>query len=381
MSRWKVDRYDYPAQFPELDRSLLPQIRELLMAGDYTLGQAVTEFEERFATYVGSRYAVGVNSGTDALILALEALDIGRDGEVITVTNSFHATAMAIVRVGAAPVLVDCDPATYLIDLNQVERRITAKTKAIIVVHLFGRSVDMASARRLAEARGLYLLEDCAQAIGAASRGKSVGSWSHAGCWSFAPSKNLAAAGDGGAITTGVDAVAARLRLLRHFGQAAQNDHRLIGYNSRLDSIQALILAHKLAHVTLWNARRTAIANRYRQLLAELPISFQDPGHENEHVYHLFQIETSARDALLSHLQSQGIDAVVRYPVPIHLQPAFRELGFRAGAMPVAERLAERTLCLPLHPSMSDGQVEFVCAALFSFFKSRLARRHSVVNQ
>ncbi|RWO93028.1 MAG: DegT/DnrJ/EryC1/StrS family aminotransferase [Mesorhizobium sp.] len=367
---FKVARYDYPAQFTGLETQLLQEIRELLNSGEYVLGQAVAEYERAFAAYIGTTHAIGVNSGTDALVLALHALGIGRGDEVITVANSFHATALAIVRIGALPVMVDCKSDTFLIDLEQVERSISKRTKAVIVVHLFGQSVNMAAVHDLATRNGLLVVEDCAQAIGALSGGKKVGSTTDAGCWSFAPSKNLAAAGDAGAITLNNPEISNRLRQMRHFGQAAQNEHLFAGYNSRLDTIQALVLRNKLARVDMWGAERARIASIYKEQLDGLPLSFQSGAEPGEHAYHLFQVKTESRDDLLSHLRKSGIDAVVRYPTPIHLQPAFVDLGYRPGDLPIAEALAEQTLCLPLHPAMTADQIDLVCDCIHKFFSS-----------
>ena len=259
---------------------------------------------------------------------------------------------MAVARVGAQPVLVDCRPDTYLIDLDQVDQAVTSKTKALIVVHMFGQAVDMAAAAELAHRHGLALIEDCAQAIGARSHGRPVGSTSDAGCWSFAPSKNLAAAGDAGAVSLHDSDLTDRIRVSRHFGQVTQNHHEVIGYNSRLDSMQALVLTHKLP---MLNELEPA-ADRYRrripeQELAGLPVSFQEGAGPGEHVYHLFQCAPAAGTTSLKSLQSGGVDVpVIRYPFPLHLQGALRSLGLSPVAFPVAEELARETLCLPLHP-------------------------------
>nr|WP_202512696.1 DegT/DnrJ/EryC1/StrS family aminotransferase [Streptomyces sp. SID3343] len=347
---------------------MIPRIGDLLREGNYILGEPVTRFETDFADFLGARFAVGLNSGTDALILAMDALGIGPGDEVITVANSFHATAMSVVRVGATPVLVDCDPDTHLIDLDAAAAAVTDRTKALLVVHLFGQAVNMRAARALADRHDLLLIEDCAQAVGAYSGDRRVGSDSDAGCWSFAPSKNLAAAGDAGAVSLRAEETTQRLRLLRHFGQVAQNEHHVLGYNSRLDTMQALVLAHKLPHVDAWSRRRVAIAEAYRARLGSLPIRFQAGAGDREHVYHLFQVQTPLRDDLLAHLRADGTDAVVRYPVPMHLQPAFADLKLAAGELPVVERLARETLCLPLFPSMTDAQIDHVCTGVERFF-------------
>jgi dTDP-4-amino-4,6-dideoxygalactose transaminase len=367
-SAYRVPRYDYAAQFGDLQAELLPRIKSLLLSGDYILGDALTEFERSLADYLGVAHVVGVNSGTDALILALDAVGVGPGDEVVTVANTFHATALAIVRVGARPVLVDCKPDTYLIDLEQAAAAISARTKALLVVHMFGQSVDMNAAADLARRHGLALIEDSAQAIGARSQGRPVGSAGTLGCWSFAPSKNLAAAGDAGAISVNDADLADELRVLRHFGQTRQNIHDTFGYNSRLDSIQALVLSQKLPFVDKWNARRTEIAEQYRSRLSSMPVSFQIGAGPDEHVYHLFQVRTENRDALLRFLQWNSVDAVVRYPIPLHLQNAFRTLGYRSGTFPISEALADETLCLPLYPSMTADQIEYVCALVENFF-------------
>lgn len=365
---YRVPRYDYPAQFGDVDARLLPDIRSLLLGGDYVLGSALTAFERDFASYLEVPHVVGVNSGTDALVLALDALGIGAGDEVITVANTFHATALAIVRVGAKPIFVDCLLDSYLIDLEQVEAAITPQTKAVIVVHLFGQAVDMPAAADLARRHGLALIEDCAQAVGACSHDSPVGSVGDVGCWSFAPSKNLAAAGDAGALSLRDGEFADRLRLLRHFGQPSQNQHDVLAYNSRLDSLQALVLSHKLPFVDEWNRRRVAHAEQYRLGLANLPVTLQSGAAQGGHVYHLFQIRTEHRDALVSFLQGQSIDAVVRYPNPLHLQRAFLYRAYPRGCFPIAEALAEETLCLPLYPSMAPDQVDFVCDTVAKFF-------------
>ncbi len=378
MPEYAVGRYEYQAQFPGLDRELVPKIRQVLLRGGYVLGPEVRLFEQSFAQYLGVREAVGVNSGTDALILALDALGIGPGDEVITVANTFHATVMAIIRVGATPVIVDCRPDTYLLDLEQAQAAISERTKAIIPVHLFGQAMDMRSVMALADKYELMVVEDCAQAIGARSDSTLVGTQGHVACWSFAPAKNLACAGDGGMVSTNDEGLADRLRSLRNFGQSKNYEHQLIGYNSRLDGLQALVLTHKLPFINIWNAQRAVIARRYKDQLGHLPVRFQEGAAEGEHVYHLFQLETVKRDHLLAFLRRQSIDVVIRYPSPIHLQPAFAHLRHRFGEFPVAERLAKHTLCLPLFPSMREEQIDLVCKAVADFFHGGLNRSHEI---
>ncbi|MEU3324437.1 DegT/DnrJ/EryC1/StrS family aminotransferase [Streptomyces albus] len=374
MGGFTVPKYRYPAQFAGGERELLDRIGEVLLRGGYVLGEEVAEFERRLAGYLGAAHTVGVNSGTDALILTLDALGIGPGDEVITVANSFHATAQAIARRGATPVYVDCRDDDFLMDLDLLPAAFTERTRAVILVHMFGRAADVPRAARLARDAGVTLVEDCAQAIGARSHGVRVGTASAAGCWSFAPSKNLAAAGDAGAVSVQDDALADRLRLLRHFGQPRQNQHDILGYNSRLDTLQALVLLHKLDRLDTWNARRATVAATYRERLAGLPLRFQDPGEEGGHVYHLFQVCTESetvRDGLLAHLTDSGIDAVVRYPVPLPRQPALAGPAADRHPCPVAEDLSRRTLCLPIRPDLDAAEIGHVCHAVTGYFTTR----------
>lgn len=374
MSGFTVPKYRYPAQFDGGGPELLARIGELLLRGGYVLGEEVAEFESGFAGFLGAAHTVGVNSGTDALILTLDALGVREGDEVITVANSFHATAQAIARRGATPVYVDCRDDDFLMDLDQLPAALTERTRAIILVHMFGRAADVPRALRLARDAGVPLIEDCAQAVGARSQGVRVGSASAAGCWSFAPSKNLAAAGDAGAVSVQDDGLAEHLRLLRHFGQSRQNQHDLLGYNSRLDTLQALVLLHKLDRLDAWNAARASAAATYRARLAHHPLRFQDPGEPGGHVYHLFQVRTEdehTRDALLAHLVSRGVDAVVRYPVPLPRQPALAGPAARRHPFPVAEELSRRTLCLPIRPDLSEAELTHVCEAVDTYFAPR----------
>lgn len=371
MSAYKITKYNYVTQFPALSDQLLPEIERLLLDGRYVLGPATEEFERAFSAFLGGPNVIGVNSGTDALLIALDAAGISRGDEVITVANTFYATALAPSRLGAVPVFVDCRDDDFLIDLDQVAAAISTRTRAVIIVHLFGLAVDVGRASQICSASGIALFEDCAQAIGARSGDHRVGTQSAAACWSFSPAKNLAAAGDAGAISTFGSKLADKARLLRHFGQPAQNQHDILGYNSRLDALQALVLSHKLPIVDDWNRARRAIAERYRTDLAGLPLRFQEGGGPDSHVYHLFQVRTESRrvrDALLAHLHSRSIDAVVRYPVPLHLQPAFSTLGYRPGQFPIAEALAAQTLCLPIRPDLTDSEMCYICEAVREFF-------------
>lgn len=363
-----VRRYNYADQFgPEID-TLLGELGRMLVEGRYVLGPDVEEFERAFATWLGVKHVCGVNSGTDALIISFMALGVGPGDEVITQANTFYATVAAIRHVGATPVLVDADDESYLIDATAVAGAITTRSRAVVPVHLFGKPTPMLSLLALANSHGLAVVEDAAQAVGANYDGVLAGTSGRVGCFSFHPSKNLAAAGDGGAIATNDADLAAQVRLRRELGQRSQNDHVTLGFNSKLDAIQARILLWKLKSLDGWNAARRQIARIYRERLQDLPVRFQSTDPHEEHAYHLFQLRVGPRDALLAHLTSSGVDAVIRYPVPIHLQPAFSDLGWRSGQFPVSERLAKELLCLPIRPDMDEQQVNHVVRAVRAFF-------------
>ena len=370
----KVGRYNYAAQFPDaaLDQ-VMADLRTMVIAGRYILTPEVTAFEQAFADMHQARFGRGVNSGTDALAIAFAALGLAPGDEVITQANTFNATVNAIVTAGATPVLVDCDPSTYLIDVSQIESAVTPRTRAIVPVHLFGNPTPMDPILTIARRHDLFVVEDAAQAHGATREGARVGSAGHAGCFSFHPSKNLAAAGDAGAIVTNDAALAAAIDEIRSLGQRGQNQHVRTGCNSKLDSLQARVLLAKLPYLDGWNADRRRIAAAYRAGLHDLPITFQAECTETEeaNVYHLFQVRTPQRDALLAHLVAHGVDAVVRYPQPIHLQPAFAQQLWRAGAFPVAEALANELLCLPIRPDLTAAETAYVCDTVRAFFTAR----------
>jgi dTDP-4-amino-4,6-dideoxygalactose transaminase len=370
----RVGRYNYPSQFGGEASRLFAELEAMILSGSYVLTREVAAFEAAFAGYVGVKHVRGVNSGTDALIIALLALGVGRGDEVITQANTFNATVAAIRLIGAIPVLVDANDESFLIDEAQVAAAITPRTRVILPVHLYGKPTPMAGLQAQAERHGLELLEDAAQAHGARIGGRRVGSFGVASCFSFHPSKNLAAAGDGGAIATSSDAIAERVRRLRELGQQGQNNHVVAGYNSKLDAIQARIVGWKLEWLDQWNEARRVAAARYREGLSGLPLTFQQESAGEEHVYHLFQVRTPERDALLAHLRANGIDAVIRYETPIHLQPAFSDCGFQPGQFPVAERLAKELLCLPIRPDLSPEEVGYVCDTTRELFSGRRQR-------
>ena len=367
----RVTRYNYAHQFHGDLQHLTQELTCMLATGNYVLGPRVEAFERHFAEYLGVDHVIGVNSGTDALLLALMGMGIGPGDEVITQANTFHATVAAVCLVGAKPVLVDVDPATFLMDVAKVETRISAQTKVILPVHLYGKPTPMDDLLQLASHYNLGLLEDAAQSHGAKRSGKRTGSFGIAGCFSFHPSKNLAAAGDAGAISTSDPELATALRLRRELGQQTQNHHVVVGLNSKLDAIQARILDFKLPLLDAWNAGRARIADGYRERLADTPLNFQAVDLAETHVYHLFQVRTPQRDALIEWLNAREIDVSIRYPTPIHLQPAFRELGYGLGAFPVAEALARELLCLPIRPDMCEDELDYVSDCIHAFFRSR----------
>ena len=364
----RVERYDYGAQFGDGLDGLVADLRHMLVGGDYILSAEVARFEHEFARLLGAGQAVGVNSGTDALVIAMRVLGIGPGDEVITHANAFYATAAAVVFAGATPVLVDADDGSYLIDARQIEAAVTSRTRAILPVHLYGKPTPMRPLTQLAGNHNLSIIEDAAQSHGAHVDGKAAGTHGVAGCFSFHPSKNLAAAGDGGAIVTDDADVAARARMHRNLGQDKQNHHVVLGMNSKLDAIQARVLRHKLERLDTWVRSRNAVAERYIEGLDGLPVTWQRVDGGETHAYHLFQIRTRRRDELLAFLRDAGIDAVVRYPTPIHLQAPFAAYGWRRGQFPVAERLADELLCLPIRPDLQDREIEYVVGCVREFF-------------
>jgi dTDP-4-amino-4,6-dideoxygalactose transaminase len=364
----KVTRYDYRAQFDDFEK-FMAEISAMILEGHYVLSNEVAEFERAFAQYLGASFVVGTNTGTDALLTSLKVLDLAPGDEVITQANTFNATVAAICLAGAKPVLVDADEDTFLMDTQQAMAAVNARTRVILPVHLYGKPTAMKDLLATCEKRGVNLLEDAAQAHGARIDGQRLGTFGVLGCFSFHPSKNLAAAGDGGAIVTNRADLKERLDAIRALGQVSQNNHMYLGLNTKLDSIQAKVLSWKLPRLDAWNEQRWRVARMYRERLADSPLRFQAWDGVEEHVFHLFVIRTEKRDRLLEYLQSHGVDAVVRYPVPIHLQPAFSSYGWRRGQFPIAESLARELLCLPIRPNMTEAEIDYVSACVYDFFK------------
>ncbi len=356
----------YQALKPEIDDAVLAVMKR----GDFVLGGAVAEFERAFADYCGVRHVIGVDSGYSALELIVRAYGIGPGDEVITVANTFIATTLAISNAGATPVLVDIDPETYNIDPTKIEAAITPRTRAIMPVHLYGQPVDMDPILAIARRRGLYVFEDAAQAAGARYKGRMIGGLAYAAGFSFYPGKNLGAYGDGGAVATNSDEIAEKVRLLRNIGQKVKYYHEVKGFNHRLDTMQAAVLKVKLPHLDDWNASRRRAAATYSDLLRDLPMVTPLTPPYAEHIFHLYVVRVHNREALMEHLKSKGIASGLHYPIPIHVQPAYTELGYKAGDFPITEAYAETILSLPMYPELDDDKVAYVVDAIRDFFQS-----------
>ena len=359
-----VPPFSLSQQIAELGAELDTAVLRVLHSGQYIGGSEIQAFEKDFAARLNVPHVMGCNSGTDALILALRALGVGPGDEVITSSFSFFATAEAISAVGAKPVFVDVEPNTYLINIGQIEDAITPATRALMPVHLFGRPVDMAQVMDLADQYGLKVVEDCAQATGASVHGRAVGSWGDVGCFSFFPTKNLGAAGDAGAVTSHNSNLIQVMRELAVHGMPRRYLHTQLGYNSRLDAIQAAVLNVKLPRLSMWIKQRESIAARYQQLLEGLNgLILPDPGFDsiishgwNQFVVRVQSINTSEaqsrRDWLKQKLQDKGVNTIIYYPIPIHLQPAYQHLGYSQGSLPITEQLCNEVLSLPIFPEL-----------------------------
>ncbi len=356
---------DLKAQYNAIAHEVGTAIDAVLKSGGFILGREVGLFEEEFAAYCETQYAVGVDSGTSALELALRAYDIGPGDEVITTANTFIATALAISHAGAKPVLVDIDPQTYNMDVAQMEQAITPRTRAIMPVHLYGQPADMDSILAVAEKHNLVVIEDAAQAHGARYKGKRTGSLGHAAAFSFYPAKNLGAFGDGGIVVTSSAETADRLRMLRNYGQRVKYYHDLQGFNRRLDTVQAAVLRVKLQYLDEWNSARRQHADRYSQLLGSVKgVTIPTVADYAEPVWHLYVIRVADRSSLQQQLSDQGISTVIHYPVPVHMQAAYRDLGYAQGAFPVTEEYADQIVSLPMYAELTPDMVERVVQAI-----------------
>ncbi len=362
---------DLKAQYRSIREEVNAAIQEVLDSCAFAGGPFVEKFEKAWASYCGVKHAVAVGNGTDALWLALLAQGIGRGDEVITVPNTFLATAEAISYTGATPVFVDIDPKTYTLNPALLEKAITRRTRAVIPVHIFGQVADMDPIMEIAKKRSIAVIEDACQAHGAEYKGRRAGSLAAAGCFSFYPGKNLGAYGEGGAVTTDDDEAAAKMRVLRDHGQSKKYYHSVIGWNARLDGIQGAILDVKLKYLDRWNAARRAVAERYAKLLSgiqDLALPVEAP--YAKHVYHVYAVRVPGRDKLLKELESKGMHCGIHYPVPVHLQEAYGSLGLKRGSFPVAEDAADGFLSLPMDPSLDEEMTSYVGTTIKESMKS-----------
>lgn len=361
---------DLEAQYQQIKEEIDEIIRDVVNSRAFIQGRYVAAFETEFARLQQCGHVVGCSNGTSALFLALLAAGIKAGDEVITTPATFIATAEAICHVGAVPVFVDVDPATYTIDPSLIESKITSRTKAILPVHLYGNPADMDSIMALARAHDLRVIEDCAQAHLATFNSKSVGTFGDAGAFSFYPGKNLGAFGDAGAVITGDYERAKMMRLLADHGRESKHIHTIIGYNQRMDGLQGGILLAKLKHLQRWTEQRRSNAHHYSSLLhdvEELQLPFS---HElSKHVYHLYVVQVPNRDTVLSYLQEHGVAASIHYPIPLHLQPALKYLGYREGDFPVAEHAARHIVSLPMYPELTTEQIGHICSLLVTAVK------------
>jgi len=362
----KIPLVDLQAQYQSIKTEIDEAIFRVIRATSFIMGPDVGEFEKNFADFCAAKYCIGVASGTSAIHLALMACGVGPGDEVITVSHTFTATAEAIVHCGAKPVFVDINPATYLIDPVKVEAAISAQTKAIVPVHLYGRPAPMDSIVAIAKKHGLAVVEDAAQSHGARFKGQSIGSLGDAACFSFYPGKNLGAYGDAGAVTTNSDKIAQKLYMLRDHGRyQSKYEHQIVGYGERMDTLQAAILNVKLSHLSAWTELRRTKARIYSELLAQLDIQLPEDDPDSYSVYHLYVVRIKQqRNEVLKSLQNQGIGAGIHYPVPLHLQPAYNQLRYKKGDLPHTELAAEQVLSLPIYPELLLSDQQFVVETL-----------------
>lgn len=370
-----VPLLDLNAQYTALREELHAAINRVMETQQFILGTDVRLLEEEIADYIGTKHAIACASGSDALILALQALEVGAGDEIITTPYTFFATAGSIVRLGARPVFVDIERATFNINAQLIEAAITPRTKAIMPVHIFGQCAEIGLITKIAKEHRLPVIEDAAQAIGAEENGKRAGSFGAIGCFSFYPTKNLGGAGDGGMLVTNEAVLAGRLRILRVHGGATEYHHKVVGINSRLDTLQAAILRVKLPHLDDWSDKRLARAETYRRLFAE---AFAGTGEVicptiragARHIFHQYviRVDSAERDSLIRHLKSKDVGVKIYYPVPLHLQECFHFLGYKEGDLPKSESVARETIALPIYPELTEQQQEYVVQAIRDYF-------------
>ena len=362
----KVDVFSLKKQYEELKNELKEPMEKVLTSGGFILGEDVGLFEQEFAAYCGVKYGVGVNSGTDALFLACLACGIGKGDEVITPVYTYIATSLGISMAGAKPVFVDTEEKTYSMDISKIEKAITKKTKAILLVHLYGHPADMDSIIEIAKKHKLKVIEDCAQAHGALYKNKKIGSFGDAACFSFYPTKNLGAFGDGGMVITNSEEIKDKMYLLRDYGRKGRYEHIIKGYNSRLDTLHAAILRVKLKHLDEWNEKRRKNATLYTKLFKELKSGITLPFEAGyaKHVYHLYAVRVKNRKDVMEKLTENGIKTLIHYPIPIHLQECYKDLGYKKGDFPIAEKCCEEILTLPMYPELVEEEIRYVAEQL-----------------
>ncbi len=367
----KVPFIDFTKQHETIEKEMMVGLKEVFRKFDFVLGEEAEQFEKSFSKYCNTKYGVGVNSGTDALYLAVSALDIDMGDEVILPAFTFIATALCISYAGAKPVFVDIEDKTYNIDPKKIEKAITSKTKAIIPVHIYGQSADMDEINAIAKKHNLKVIEDAAQAHGATYKGKRIGSISDVACFSFYPTKGLGAYGDAGMIVTNDKKIYEESLMLRDYGRTSRYDHKVKGYNSRLDTIQAVVLEEKLKHLDQWNKMRQENAKYYCQLLKNVDdIKTPMMKEDRTHVFQTFAIRIRNRDKAVEELKKKGISALIHYPIPLHLQEAYKELNHKRGDFPVSEALSNDIVSLPMYPHMTKKEVEYVCESLKEIVKN-----------
>jgi len=367
----QVPFLDLSLQYQRIQDDVKNAFSEVCDSTAFILGPSVEKFEQSFSNYIGTSACCGVSNGTDALMLAFRALEIGAGDEVLVPAHTFIATALAVVSTGATLIPVDVMLPSFHINLDSATRVITEKTKAICPVHLYGRACDMDAICKFAAKHNLYIVEDVAQAHGALWKGRRVGSFGDLGCFSFYPGKNLGAYGDAGAVVTNDRELDSKVRALRNYGSTVKYFHPIIGFNCRLDSLQAAILNVKIPHLEAWNLSRWRVAEKYNNAFQKISpdlLSIPELVSSVEHVFHLYVIRTSRRDSLREFLAARGIQTVIHYPTPFHLQGAFTELGYKKGSFPVTESLSSEILSLPLFPEMTEAQVSYVIEAVIDFF-------------